>query len=669
MWSQATEDHIKAALPDAIDLATAVLQDYDSYKDIWLKYFPESDHATVTNVFKQIVSDPANPGEGEDRLAICRIGGYDLSKEGFVAPCAGEAAWTLPWPDDYVTDEQPLGSSYTYFCPEAYQQTPKYTSIDCTAFSDTLNDGLDFLGATILHEWLHNDSVGKAVTGTHITDEDGENGYGPYNTRQMLINSPSKCKTNADSYTWLALEVFWTTRQCFTGNGATRFKDPVAPTCANSKRKRDVGECSGLTSAVPNMVSAVPSFPMTLETATSTTSTSTAPTSTITKGPSLDCSYVGVSPSTGVDEAYCDCVVDDSSSTITLSTLDASSAADWCAYSTLPGASASATPTTNVETWTSNCAACTLTGGVGGGQETCTTVSGCTPTASATMVAWVANVGTIDIGNAEDEDDGLSLATEMFGKLSSMCDEDGCQGDHQEMDNVEAAIADGEEPLKPAMFIDAYQYDSLDTLNQMLSVGIGSWISALNNDGLGLCQDVEYEAEADATGSGCGEGPIDTRRLRRKVRRSDGAVLWEREGLAEEDAERQKRCFDTCGSSPMTCTYSARMCNAPDSITVVSGTTDEPYQGHLTIGVTLDATSDGFDCEAIAGTLTAFVAVLAPELLEVDALEGIELEALCGIVDDPTSILATESVTDASVKIVSKKRAVRQGIRRLPKLY
>ena len=65
----------------------------------------------------------------------------------------------------------------------------------------------------------------------------------------------------------------------------------------------------------------------------------------------------------------------------------------------------------------------------------------------------------------------------------------------------------------------------------------------------------------------------------------------------------------------------------------------DPYANRLNIGVTLDASGDGFLCEEITAALTAAVVLLAPELLEVDALEGVELEAICGIIDDPSSIV------------------------------
>ena len=44
-------------------------------------------------------------------------------------------------------------------------------------------------------------------------------------------------------------------------------------------------------------------------------------------------------------------------------------------------------------------------------------------------------------------------------------------------------------------------------------------------------------------------------------------------------------------------------------------------------------------CEEITSALTAAVAILAPELVVVDLLEGVELGAICGLIADPTSII------------------------------
>lgn len=99
----------------------------------------------------------------------------------------------------------------------------------------------------------------------------------------------------------------------------------------------------------------------------------------------------------------------------------------------------------------------------------------------------------------------------------------------------------------------------------MLSVGISSWVAALNNKDLGLCKEVEYEADAEDTGVGCGKGPISPSRLRRKIRRDNGALIWERSGLAPTESRLEERCLDNC-DHPVICHYTARMCSAPNEI-------------------------------------------------------------------------------------------------------
>jgi hypothetical protein len=183
----------------------------------------------------------------------------------------------------------------------------------------------------------------------------------------------------------------------------------------------------------------------------SATATSSIP-SSITPAPTKlpSCVLHNEDPDQGINQAFCLC-----DGSVTLSPLPATSAySESCAYKYIPTATtARETVTIQTEVWTSNCAACTIVGGIAD-AETCTTVAGCTPTAapSPTIAAWVGNLSTIDIGNAEDGNGGKDLATEMFTKLKGMCSGSTCKGDFAEMDNVEAAIADGEEPLKPAMY-------------------------------------------------------------------------------------------------------------------------------------------------------------------------------------------------------------------------
>ncbi|KAI0388673.1 hypothetical protein F5Y17DRAFT_470265 [Xylariaceae sp. FL0594] len=356
-------------------------------------------------------------------------------------------------------------------------------------------------------------------------------------------------------------------------------------------------------------------------TTTSSSAQSSQPPATITPAPAPSCDLYNQDTDQGVTQAYCLC-----DSSITLSPLTTVTAySESCAYKSIPtGTQFTESVTTMSQVWTSNCAACTLAGGLAD-APTCTTVSGCTPTAAPTptMAAWVGNLSTIEIGDAEDGNGGKDLASEMFTKLKGMCDGSRCRGDHAEMDNVETVVADGEEPLKPAMYLQTATFDTQDTLEKMLFVGISSWIAALNDPTLQLCKNVTYEAEADETGSGCGQGPIPTWRLRRKFRSDTGEIYWERSGLAAEERRLKERCIDNCGQPPI-CHYEARICSAPNEI-------NDPYGNRLNIGVTLDKIDDGFSCEDVTAALTAAITVLVPELLEIDAIEGVELEAVCGV--------------------------------------
>ncbi|OIW25783.1 hypothetical protein CONLIGDRAFT_717468 [Coniochaeta ligniaria NRRL 30616] len=317
----------------------------------------------------------------------------------------------------------------------------------------------------------------------------------------------------------------------------------------------------------------------------------------------------------------------------------------------MPGTSASEIATTQTQVWTTNCPACTIVGGIAD-QQSCTSVAGCKPTAAPapTIAAWISNSSTIDIGNAEDGNNGTDLAKEMFNKLKGMCDGSSCKSDPAVMDNVEAILRDGEQPLKPAMYLQDATFSSPAILDQMLSVGISSWVGALNNKDLGLCKEVEYEADADETGVGCGKGPIPPSQLRRKIRRDNGAVIWERGGLALEERKLGERCLENC-DRPVVCHYTARMCSAPNEITVVMAGPGNPYANRLNIGVQLEHTGDSFLCEEITAALTAFVVLLAPELLGPDVMADVELEAICGFIEDPMSIIG--SLTD-TVKIAPR---------------
>ncbi|KAI1349143.1 hypothetical protein F5Y01DRAFT_327658 [Xylaria sp. FL0043] len=298
------------------------------------------------------------------------------------------------------------------------------------------------------------------------------------------------------------------------------------------------------------------------------------------------------------------------------------------AYTVLPTTTAQVTIPT--ETWTSNCKACTLVGGIAD-YATCTTVSSCTPTLPPvpTISAWVNNLATIDIGDADDGNGGKDLATELFNKIRAFCNDTACGfAQSATMDNVETVLPNtegtGTIPIKPAMLLsDAVYGNDVKNFERMLALGLATWVSVLNNDTIGLCKEVEYEADEDETGSGCGIGPISKERLRRKVHRDTGQVLWQRDDLAL-----QERCVDGC-DMPHVCHYTGRVCSAPTHIDVAMGGPGNPYEYHIGLDVQYENPGDGFLCEETINVITDILEALDPELVpEEEEIEFI-IDALC----------------------------------------
>lgn len=186
--------------------------------------------------------------------------------------------------------------------------------------------------------------------------------------------------------------------------------------------------------------------------------------STITSPPAAtpSCEYLPQDPDQGRTVAACVC---EETATLPLITpqpsgtnsIFANSAS--CAYTTMPGSSVTNPVTTEVQTWTSNCQACTLTGGVAD-VETCTTVPSCTPTGAAaastpTFAVFVSN-STVGIGDAEHEDQGKQLGRDMYNILHNFYqNRTSCKTgkeNHASISNDLTITQDGDEPLKPYLY-------------------------------------------------------------------------------------------------------------------------------------------------------------------------------------------------------------------------
>lgn len=146
---------------------------------------------------------------------------------------------------------------------------------------------------------------------------------------------------------------------------------------------------SGTDATWPTYTGTVP-FPTTKPVVTTLPSnfmTTAPPATTQPPTSTIPCSYKGADPDEGVDQGGCVCTVSGSTTTWPMVSFTSSGTkslwgtADYCAYTAAP--SSPAKITTDVSSWTSNCQACTLTGGIAD-APTCTSVAKCTPTSEST---------------------------------------------------------------------------------------------------------------------------------------------------------------------------------------------------------------------------------------------------------------------------------------------
>ncbi|KAL8760570.1 MAG: hypothetical protein Q9184_003252 [Pyrenodesmia sp. 2 TL-2023] len=216
-------DKVEGAFHDAAQLASSAI-DYltGSENTIFLHYFNEGDKDNVKKVFETILGTttiPEDPSTGNDLLSNIHVQKKDAN-----GGCDGRTLAYLKHLDDDDTDER----AYIVLCPPAFNkkgvtlingaENPADNGEDAKFYisCEELNTNghvsylMNSLGATLFHEYLHYDAMIEPVFGQRIVDEDGENGYGPLNVYTGGNLDRSKAITNADSYTYFALEAMWT---------------------------------------------------------------------------------------------------------------------------------------------------------------------------------------------------------------------------------------------------------------------------------------------------------------------------------------------------------------------------------------------------------------------------------------------------------------------------
>lgn len=284
-------------------------------------------------------------------------------------------------------------------------------------------------------------------------------------------------------------------------------------------------------------------------TPTMTSMTASVTPSVTQSSPLPSCSLQNEDPDQGIYDMGCIC---DSTTTLPLLTIpSATDMSQSCSYTALPS-SASNPITIPTNTWTTNCEACTLVGGIAD-SATCTSVSDCTPTAAPTppFRVWLSN-NSIPIGDATNDNDGKDLRTDLYDGLKGNCPDDDQQCDTTttvDIHEIPSVVDAGVEFIKLTFTFQDSNYTSTDNRDRMLAAAVSLWQKGASKS----CQEVEYEYPADMTESGCGAGPVKREKIQTPRKELD--KLKERSPICE-----------NCDNPEMECKYTASVCAAPDHI-------------------------------------------------------------------------------------------------------
>ncbi|KAL8916908.1 MAG: hypothetical protein Q9208_008272 [Pyrenodesmia sp. 3 TL-2023] len=215
-------DKVEGGFRDAVLLAShAIKYLTGSDNTIFLHYFNEGDKDNVKKVFETVLGTtivPEDPRTGNDMLSTVLV----QKNDPFIY-CVGRTLAYFKNPDAGDPDDE---GEYLVLCPNAFNkkgvndiegaENPADAKFYITCAELYANGHvsylMNFLGATLLHEYLHYEAMIQPVFGKFIVDEDDEDGYGPVNVYTGGLLDRSKAITNADSYTYFALEAMWTER-------------------------------------------------------------------------------------------------------------------------------------------------------------------------------------------------------------------------------------------------------------------------------------------------------------------------------------------------------------------------------------------------------------------------------------------------------------------------
>lgn len=215
--------HIVRGYEDAVRMARSVLswsEEVGWFDPIFVQYFGIEDREFVLDVFAAIAGgrEPfPKPAHGGNPLLAGIEVVVDFESEESPFQCAGEGNEGVTAVMDTMPGDPPVSkiilctAGLKYGAIDTHQDG--VNDVNCDTLDPRVSWKMDTLGSTLLHEFTHAPVLMESIfshlgTGQDSTD-DVENGYGPVKVR-FLRDDPAQARINADSYTWLANEVWWT---------------------------------------------------------------------------------------------------------------------------------------------------------------------------------------------------------------------------------------------------------------------------------------------------------------------------------------------------------------------------------------------------------------------------------------------------------------------------
>ncbi|KAI0849908.1 hypothetical protein F5Y00DRAFT_261014 [Daldinia vernicosa] len=333
--------------------------------------------------------------------------------------------------------------------------------------------------------------------------------------------------------------------------------------------------------------------------------------------PKPSCVMQDMDPGLGITAPGCIC---EGTTTLPLLTLPSASVyTQSCDYTALPTKTLPNPISISTGTWTIGCQACT---GVGGAEvpaaATCTSVPSCTVTPLAQSFGVLLSNTSVPVGDADDKNGGKDLRQNLYSQLHPLCPDNSNVCDYTrgaEIKNMGTVVSGGDAYLTLQAKIIGSQYNSTDTRERLLAAAVASWERAASQS----CQEVDYESDADPTGSGCGSGPI-----------LDGRSP---SPSGDNNKSLGKRIIDG-PPQEMVCHYRGRLCAGPEVVTAIMGTLEDPYMNYMQIKFELvsdnkDSAFAEFVCDLVIDSITDLSMAVMPELAPAELFEQLELESLC----------------------------------------